>query len=99
MRNAAGILFAIVLGLCASGCSGCGGGSSYCDAVCDCERCGDRDYNNCLDDYDYQTDRADRYGCGADWDDYAACVEEYYGCRDSHFGCGREWDRYQSCVK
>src|SRR6185436_957977 len=43
--------------------AGCGGGGSYCDAVCDCNRCSDRDYDICLDDYGYEGDYADRRDC------------------------------------
>jgi len=78
--------------------SGCSRGSDYCDHVCDCSGCSDREYDYCVDDYDAEIDRADRRGCGPAYDDYAACVEDYRGC-GGHYGCTYEWDRYQSCMK
>ena len=78
--------------------AGCGGGGSYCDAVCDCNYCSDRDYDICLDDYDYEADYADRRDCAPEYDDYVACVEDYGTCHDGHYGCGREWDRYHHCA-
>src|SRR5262245_990970 len=98
MGKWAGIVVVALSGIAAAGCGGCGGGSAYCDVACDCGRCSDRDYNICLDDYDYDTDLADRRGCSPEWDDYAACVEDIGSCREPHNGCSPEWDRYHRCV-
>ncbi len=87
-----------LLALGAGGCfGGCSGASDYCDFACDCNYCSDRDYDRCLDDFDYDTDRADRFGCSPEWDDYLTCIEDYGNC-SGHYGCGPEWDRYQRCM-
>ncbi len=92
MAAATLILFTMFLADCS------GAGSSYCDSVCDCDGCSDREYDDCRSDYDYEADRADRRDCGPEWDDYAACVEDDYSCHRGHYGCDVEWDRYKHCV-
>lgn len=94
-----GFALCLVLALSSAGCfGGCGAsGSDYCDVKCDCDRCSDRDYDDCLDEFEYEADYADRRGCSPEWDDYAACVEDFGRC-SGHYGCGNEHDRWKKCV-
>ena len=59
---------------------------SFCDAVCDCRGCSDREFDNCVYDYEDREDEADRRNCLDDWDDYASCVESGDGCRRLRWG-------------
>lgn len=101
MLKRAGIV-GLILASCAVGYGGCGASAeSYCNARCDCNGCSDRDYEECLYDYDRDVDYADRRGCGPEWDEYAACVEDYYAydCGYGGYSCGLEQNRYFNCAR
>ncbi len=72
----------------------------FCDAACDCRGCSDREYDDCLHDFDDEDRRADRFECYPEWDDYAACVSAGDACRGNDFDhyCHRERDRYRHCL-
>jgi len=44
--------------------TGCSRSSEYCNAKRDCEGSSDRQYDECVIDYDALGDTADAYGCG-----------------------------------
>jgi hypothetical protein len=74
--------------------------TGFCDAACDCKGCSDREYDDCLRDYDYADGQADRLGCYDLFSDYADCVASGEGCRDRDYDeyCKPERDRYRGCV-
>ena len=79
----------------------CGPGAiAFCDAACDCRGCSDRDYDECVDDFDIDVRRADRLGCGDLFDDYANCVVSGDGCRGTDYDhdCDVEKKRYNNCM-
>lgn len=54
---------------------GCGtAGADLCDAKCDCERCSDREYDECLIETNADIDVADTYGCSDERGAYEDCV-------------------------
>lgn len=78
----------------------CGPSStSFCDAKCDCQGCSDRDYDNCVFDYEDDEVVADRRGCLDLYYDYVDCVE-FDGCRGTDFDhfCGNERSRWRNCI-
>ena len=78
----------------------CDSAESYCDAVCDCHGCSDREFDDCVYDYDDEEAHADRRNCLPEFDDFADCVSSGDGCRNGHaaYYCDREWDDYRRCV-
>jgi hypothetical protein len=72
---------------------------AFCDAVCDCRGCSDREYDNCIADYEDAENDADRVGCSDGFGDYADCVASGDGCRkgDADHYCDREKDRWRDC--
>jgi len=94
-------LFAILLPLGILGYGACGGSeSAICDDACDCEGCSDRQHEDCLDDFDDTSRRAENYGCEDIYDDWVVCIEDTSRCRNGHdfdADCGREKDRLKDC--
>ncbi len=71
-----------------------------CDARCDCRGCSDRDYDNCLDDYDRDFRSADNQGCPDLYDELVTCQQQTYVCRGTDFdtSCGNERERLKNCI-
>jgi len=61
MRTISTFLACLTLMTLAAGCSLSG---EYCDARDQCERLSEREYDQCVIDYDALEDTADTYGCG-----------------------------------
>ncbi len=74
--------------------------TELCEAECDCRGCSDRDFDNCLRDYDNDFEKSDRNGCPGLYDELVACRVDTYECRGTDFNtsCNNERDRYKSCV-
>ena len=66
----------LVLGLLA----GCGGASvdSICDKVADCE--GDAEREECVAEGNEYQQRAENPGCGDEFDDFLACIDDNFQC-------------------
>jgi hypothetical protein len=64
MRNFLIMLACLVVAPLATGCSTAG---EYCDAACDCERCSDTEYDECVINYKAAEDTADTYVCSDDF--------------------------------
>lgn len=80
--------FLLLLGLGALS-VGCGGAASdYCDQVCDCEGCSDKDYDKCVADFEYMEDVAEAYDCSDDFDSAVDCVIEHNDCVADEFVYG-----------
>jgi hypothetical protein len=82
---------------------GCSGNAVLiCDEVCDCEDCSDREYDDCVNDYEAQIDTADVYGCIDDADAYWECAIEHYDCIDRHWTpggqCASDGDDLNHCL-
>jgi hypothetical protein len=97
MRTAAAVICLFGLGVSVTVCGPSAG--SFCDAKCDCQGCSNREYDDCLYDYDDDEIRADRRGCLDLFDEYADCVE-YDGCRGTDYDhyCETEKRRWKNCV-
>jgi hypothetical protein len=81
---------------------GCGSpDGGICAARCDCERCSNREYDDCLDRADNAARSTDQRGCYRDYDDLLACENDTAICRsngDFDTNCGPEQDRWQRCI-
>ncbi|WP_438030541.1 hypothetical protein [Sorangium sp. So ce233] len=81
--------------------AGCGRlESDLCDYKCDCEGCSDREYDECLDRYDYRYEDADRRGCLDRYDELIACEDDTGICRDYKWdiSCKAERDALDRCL-
>jgi hypothetical protein len=82
-----------------------GCGSVYtdrCDAICDCESCGDRQREECDLATLAEADVAAAYDCVELLDDYFECQLQEYECKDNEYrddndNCRREWQEYREC--
>lgn len=82
MRTILTLLACLMLAPLTSGCSVAG---EYCDVKCQCEDCSDREYDECLIDYEATEDVADAYGCLEDFDRLHVCVIENNDCTLDNF--------------
>lgn len=84
--------------------SGCHGtASEYCDLKCDCEKCSDNKYDECIINYEAGMDAANAYGCTERWDDLHACAMDNHGCALNIFSadlvaCGDEGVSLARCT-
>lgn len=65
---------AIVLG------QGCTIGKEVCDLQCDCTKCSDRAFDDCVDQTNAAVDTADAYDCRAEFDAYKDCYVDNFKC-------------------
>ncbi len=64
--------------------TGCGGlAEDYCDALCECEKCNDRQAEECLINADEILDTADAYECSGPAEDYYNCTIDSSVCEDN----------------
>ena len=76
------------------------GPEDLCDSRCDCEGCSAREYDECVDDwYDDEEKAADRR-CLPEFDDYHECRDSTWVCRgdDWETDCRPERDRLRRCL-
>jgi hypothetical protein len=83
--------------------AGCGVSvSAVCDAICDCERCSNDEYDDCVDDTEDAFRKAERQGCSAKTDAYLSCVDASLQCVDERVrvsSCDLEYDELVACAK
>lgn len=95
-------VIAFLLPLALFGYAACGGSeSAICDDACDCEGCSDREYDDCLDDFDDTFRRAENTGCEDIYDDWVVCLEDTGRCDggyDYDTNCKPERDRLKNCL-
>jgi hypothetical protein len=92
--------FAVVLG------QGCTMGQEICDLQCDCTKCSDRAYDDCVDSYDRSVEVADAYDCRTEFDDLHECYVDNFDCdeKDNQIegpdfdDCADEQKEYSECV-
>ncbi len=91
----------IALGLCSFSLafgSGCGSLlQDRCDAICECENCGEREREACEVEVEGDYQVADIYACTEQLEAYYECQLQEYSCSDRHYdddaeGC-RQCDR------
>lgn len=82
MRIVLTMLACLVLAPAATGCSRAG---EYCDLACECEGCSDRDYDECLIEYEATEDTAATYGCSDDFYIAHDCVMVNNDCLADNF--------------
>ncbi|XXY49815.1 hypothetical protein WME91_01505 [Sorangium sp. So ce269] len=71
-----------------------------CDYKCDCEGCSDREYDECLDRYDYRYEDADRRDCVDRYDELLACEDDTGICDDYKWeiSCKNEREALDRCL-
>jgi hypothetical protein len=94
---------ALALSLALGGAVGCGGGaSSFCSNLCECEGCSEEEEADCIDDYEDAVKEAEDEGCGDQVDEYTACVDSEFECRDGDAdidGCNSEAEAVSKCLR
>jgi hypothetical protein len=100
MKRSYAFLLLLGLGALTSGCGS--NGADYCDQACDCEDCSDREYDECLSDFEYQQDFTSAYDCDAEEADYEDCAIEHNDCDGDRFiiddTCRGEVDDLLDCI-
>lgn len=93
----------LALSLLATGAFACtSDAEAVCEAKCDCNRCSDRELDDCYAETNSKEVAADRAGCLDLWDDLKACEADTGFCKsgsDFETSCKPEKDRYESCIK
>jgi hypothetical protein len=72
----------------------------FCDLICDCEGCGDNEYEDCLDDARDLEEEIEEEDCGAELDEYLDCVFDKADCDDDDLdvgNCGDEYEELAEC--
>jgi hypothetical protein len=93
---------ALVLGTVAVGCGSAS--ADLCDAVCECQNCSDKNYDECIVGSDAILDAADVYGCTPEAEDLFDCQIRKYRCMDGNFtvpaaDCASAQKDFDSCIK
>jgi hypothetical protein len=83
MRTILTFLACLALAPLATGCGGAAG--EYCELACECERCSDNEYDECIIQYEAAQDTADVYGCDVDYENAHICVLENNDCVNDRF--------------
>ena len=91
---------AVVLG------PGCTIGKTVCDLQCDCVKCSDRAFDDCVDSTNAAVDTADAYGCRAELDAYVECFKDNFDCDEKENqiegpdadDCGDESEDLAECI-
>lgn len=100
MNKIKAFLIALALGASTQACGGDAG--EICDLACDCERCNDEEYDECVVDVEATIDIASAYGCDAEADDLSACIIDRADCVGDEFtydnGCGPEVIDLAICI-
>jgi hypothetical protein len=83
--------------------TGCGGGASLCDDICDCTgECSENDREECYDEVDDEQRAADNEDCGSQYDEYLSCLNSEFECREGGRydldGCSFERDEVRDCL-
>lgn len=93
----------LVVGSLALGGTGCGSLlQDRCDAVCECENCGDREREACEVEVEGDFEVADIYQCTEQLEAYFECNLQEFACEDGRYSddlerCDREFDDYEAC--
>jgi hypothetical protein len=100
-RHAALLAFlAVPVGVVAG--QGCTLAQEYCDVFCECERCNDRQADDCELAVQAAVDIADEYDCTAESDEYLECARLDNDCDDNNFtvddGCNGELEDLADCL-
>ena len=71
-----------------------------CSAKCDCEGCSDREYDDCVNRFDDDANRADRYDCADLYDRWLDCQDQTGYCHAGDYSsdCGPEEHSFENCV-
>lgn len=78
MRTKLSLLFCLTLASLVAGCSSMA--DEYCTELCDCVNCNDREFDECVIEYEAAQDIASAYDCDPEFDDAHACVVERNDC-------------------
>ncbi|MFO0553139.1 MAG: hypothetical protein U0271_32425 [Polyangiaceae bacterium] len=88
----------------AAGITGCGSiESDRCDAICDCENCGDRERQECDIIQSAEVEVASTYDCYELLEPYWECQLDSYECDNGHYRddngeCGDFLREYEECL-
>ena len=75
--------------------------ADYCNDLCDCSGCSDKERDDCIDDSEDLYDDAVNEGCEDQADDYLSCLGDEAECRGDDFdadGCEREYADALECM-
>jgi hypothetical protein len=95
--------FALALsGLAATSCTSLQ--TSLCDAICECENCGEKGQERCDIGIQSELDKADIYGCLGQAEEYYDCIVENASCSGDEFAadtanCADEAEQLFDCKK
>mgnify|MGYP001015684904 CR=1 FL=1 len=93
----------VLCSLAATSTVGCGSLlQDRCDAVCDCENCGEREREACEVAVEGDYEVADIYQCTDQLEAYFECNLQEYSCENRQYSddlerCNREFDDYEDC--
>jgi hypothetical protein len=101
MRTILTLLACLALAPLASACGGYA--AEYCDAACDCEKCSDNEYEECIIEYESAEDTAATYGCDVDFGYAHDCVILNNDCVADRFGpeleCLDDFAEVDECIR
>lgn len=106
MARTAWVITCIWLGGVALGAGACRSFNTYCTELEDCVGGNEADIEACEVEAHAQEDKADAYGCGSEFGDYADCLEAESSCDSDtdQFGledpddCEEEATAYNHCI-
>jgi hypothetical protein len=83
--------------------AGCHRSADICDLICQCEDCTDREYDECIIDYDATEDISATYGCLDDYDRAYDCVmTKSNNCLNDNFApdldCADDINDVSECI-
>jgi hypothetical protein len=94
-----------MVGLAATGLglTACSRAAEICDAICECELCSDRKYDECKIDVNRGIDEANAYDCGDLYQTYLDCTLDRAQCTERSYhleqnDCDNEGLDYHNCV-
>lgn len=94
------VLFGVPVALVGS--QGCTLADDYCTVFCECERCNDRQEDDCGISVAAAFDVADAYDCTAEADEFYKCAIDDNDCDDNNFtiddGCSGELEDLYDCL-
>lgn len=78
--------------------------TDFCDAVCECQNCGEKGQERCDINVQGQLDTAEVYGCLSQAEAFFDCVIDASSCNDGEFdprteSCEDERQDYDECTR
>lgn len=81
---------------------GCGPSvAQYCNKACDCAGCSESERDGCVDVLEDFKEKAEKEGCGSEYNDALGCLTSELECRDGSIdadGCDSESEALNKCM-